>query len=251
MRKLLSILTVLASGALFVSCASTRGSSSPSPSPAASAAVAPAASFTDMSTYDGAQQINDLANLGVFDRNSGAFQPNKPISRAEFVRWLVKAHNAIIKEPALRIRLAQTATATFTDVPPGNPNFPFIQGLTNSGYVVGVDTTHFAPDKFLTREQLIFVKASLDEGHTISANGHQARELQYSDATRIGNKYLGAVYEDSTAATTQNFRRVYGTTTLFSPQTPVTRGEAAVALSDMKAEWPVSAAAALGRTPYP
>jgi len=266
MKKAVFILGVVAAGIVVASCGSQKHDSSSSMaspasqqaapnSPAPVATQAPSAgassSFTDLANYDGAQRIEDLAALGVFDSNSGAFRPNDPITRADFVRWLVKAHNAIIKDPASRIRLAQGTTATFADVPPGNADFPYIQGLTNAGYVIGVDPTHFAPAKHLTREQMIFVKAAVDEGHTIVTAGHGASELQFSDKGRIGQKYLGAVYEDSTAGTTENFQRVYGRSSLFHPQAAVTRGEAAVALSVMKGEWPVSAASVFGRTPYP
>lgn len=266
MKNAVFILGVVAAGIALPSCASQKhdsNSSMTSPasqqaapnSPVPAAAQAPPtsapSSFTDLGSYDGAQRIEDLAALGVFDRNSGAFRPNDAITRADFVRWLVKAHNAIIKDPAARIRLAQGTTATFADVTPGNADFPYIQGLTNAGYVIGVDPTHFAPAKRLTREQMIFVKASMDEGHTIVTDGHGASELRFSDKRRIGYKYLGAVYEDSTAGTTQNFQRVYGQSSLFNPQAEVTRGEAAIALSVMKSEWPVSASSVLGRTPYP
>lgn len=216
-------------GAL-AACSGNQGSNSAaSPSPgaqsvAATGSPATVAAFTDINGYDGAQQINDLAALGVFDQTSGAFKPNDPITRRDFVRWLVKANNAIVKDPSYHVRLAQGNTATFVDVPAGDPDFKYIQGLADSGYVIGVDKSHFAPNKKLTREQMIYVKASLDEHHTITTSPDKGqRPTSYTDMSKA----------------------------LFKPQDPVTRGDAALALSVMKGEWPISAAATLGRTPYP
>ena len=250
---LASVLLVLVAG-----CTAKQSSqSAPAASPSTEAAATPAATtsvaFTDISGYDGAQAITDLATLGVLDSTSGTFKPNDPITRADFVRWLVKAQNAIIKEPEYHIHLAQGTKATFVDVPSTNPDFGSIQGLANAGYVIGVDPTHFAPDKSLTREQMIFIKACVDERSDIKTTGGAVDVVRgkYSDYSKIVPMYVGAIYEDESAMTTGTFARVYGSTKTFDPQQPVTRGEAAVALSAMRGEWPRTAADALGRTPAP
>lgn len=231
------------------------GQPSTSPTAAAAAtATTAAAAFTDISGYDGAQAIDDLAALGVLDATSGAFKPNDPITRAEFVRWLVKAQNAIIPDSQYHIHLAQPGTkATFVDVSSAYPDFGYIQGLANSGYVIGVDLTHFAPDKPITREQMIFIKACVDERSDIKTTSGAIDDVRakYSDYPKIVPKYVGAIYEDMSAETTRTFSRVYGSTKQFEPQQPVTRGEAAVALSVMRGEWNRSAAEALGRTAPP
>lgn len=231
----------------------SRDSSTPAAIAGATASSAAlAVGFTDINGYDGAQKIKDVAALGILDSTSGAFRPNDSITRAEFARWLVKAQNKI-PEPGYQLRLAQSGPATFSDVPVSNPDFPYIQGLANAGYVIGVDGSHFSPARPLTREQMIYLKAQVDERADIKTTGGAVTTIQetYSDFSKIGNKYIGAIYEDRSAGTTQTFNRVYQNTKTFGPQLPVTRGEAAIAVSEMKGEWPVTAAQALKRTPSP
>lgn len=199
--------------------------------------------YTDIHGTDAEQAIKDLGALGVFDSTSGAFRSNDPITRGEFVRWAVRANNAIFSEREYRIRLPQTATATFADVPATDRNFKYIQALADAGYAVGTDATHFGPDEALTREQMIAIKASMDERTYVQTNGQAMAVIgTFSDGASIDRRFLGAVYEDSSAATTRTFNRVYGSSAVFQPRKVVTRGEAALALSVMRGEWPRSAA---------
>jgi len=168
-----------------------------------------------------------------------------------------EAASALLPEEAPFLSLASVSSAesknaAFADVPASNPNFKYIQGLANSGFVIGIDGTHFAPQKPLTREQMIYIKACADERQDIKTNGQALSVLDsFSDGSKINKRFLGAVYEDQSASTTGTFHRVYGTTKLFQPQQAVTRTEAAEALSVMKGEWARSAAEVLGRSPSP
>jgi len=249
--------SILALAICLAACNGQQGGNAQSSASAAAGteapSSAPAAAFTDIQNSDSAQAINDLAALGVLDQTSGAFRPDDPISRADFVRWLVKANNAIVKEADYHIHTAHGGPATFVDVPASDPDFGYIQGLSNAGYVIGVDATHFAPQKPLTREQMIYIKACLDEHGDIKTTGGALDYVRntFNDASKMTYKFVGGIYEDRSAMTTTTFARVYGATKSFSPQQSVTRGEAAVALSMMRGEWVRSAAAALGRTPPP
>ncbi len=208
-------------------------------------------SITDISGDFGRQAIADEAALGILDSASGAFKPNAPITRAQFVRWLVKANNVYFKDtPGKQIRLAKTGPALFVDVPVKNPDFQYIQGLANAGYVIGIDKTHFAPNRTLTREELVAIKAPVDEGGDIKLDVGMAEfDLQkFSDVKKINKHYVAAIDEDGTVRTTQNAARIWGTLRAFSPQKPVTRSEAAIAI------WQIndgSAALAMGRTAPP
>src|SRR5262245_23570106 len=82
--------------------ASPTASTAPN-SPAPPPAGAP--TFTDLEASAAREEILDLARLGVFEGAGGAFEPARPIRRAEFVRWLVRANNAIRK--AKEIHLAE------------------------------------------------------------------------------------------------------------------------------------------------
>lgn len=218
----------------------------PQSSPSAQGAVV---RFTDISGDFGEAAIRDEAALGILDSTSGQFKPNAPISRAQFVRWLVKANNVYFKnEPGKQIRLARSGPM-FADVAKNNADFPYIQGLANAGYVIGIDAKHFAPARTITREELLAIKAPLDEGGDIKPFGSAANDLQrFSDAKTINKHYDAAIDEDYSVRTTQNIARIWGTLKALQPQKPVTRSEAAIAISEVNNG---SAAVALGRTPPP
>lgn len=210
-------------------------------------------SFTDINGDYGQQAITDLAALGILDSKSGAFSPDDPVTRALFVRWLVKADNVYFKDdPGHQIRLAHGTTSTFLDVRPDNPDYPYIQGLANAGFVIGVDAAHFAPDQPLTREQMIGIKAAVDEGRNVPQTdpGFLANWLpgQFTDAASISPRFASAIHEDFSVRTTNNIARVWGSIKTFRPANPVTRSEAAIAISEIGTG---SAAVALGRTPPP
>lgn len=229
----------------------------PTGTTAASAAPTVAVTFTDINGIFAQQAITDEATLGILDATSGAFKPNAPIARADFVRWLVKADNAYFQSsPQSQIREAEDTTSTFVDVAPSNPNFGYIQGLANAGFVIGKNATHFAPDKPLIREELISIKTQLDERNAIPPTPGDLQFMGYSDKSTIDPQFVGAVYEDSTARSTGNIARVWGSLKVLHPRQPVTRADAALAIdvigSGGYASTPNgSAAVTLGRSPPP
>jgi hypothetical protein len=222
-----------------------------SPAPTATPAVpVQQVSFTDISGDFGQQEIQDEAALGILDTTTGAFKPNAPITRAQFVRWLVKAENVYFKDAVSKqVRLAKTGPAQFVDVPVTNPDFQYIQGLANAGYVIGIDKKHFAPNRVLTREELIAIKAPVDEGANIPFDSSMKMYLgNYSDVDKINPQYMPAIHEDESVRTTRNIARIWGALKAFSPKKPVTRSEAAIAIWEINDG---SAAVALGRTAPP
>jgi hypothetical protein len=234
----------------FADAATAAGRSS---APAGAAAPAqPAAAtvaFTDIAGTTAEQTIKDEAALGVFDATTGAFKPAAPITRAEFVRWLVRANNAYYKDPTQQIRPAETTDATFVDVPPAHPDFKYIQGMANAGFVIGVDQTHFAPDRPISREEMLAIKIGRD--YRGSAAG-DPRGLPYTDKMKVSPTYAGAVGGAASVFSTRDIGRVWGSIKTLNPQKPVTRGEAALCLA--RFGWTgvtpfADAAKAAGRTP--
>jgi hypothetical protein len=269
-RRLVFVLSLFTTCTLAACSGANNNSSqaSPQPSPAASVVVAasptmagtllpsstPAVAvkqvtFTDIKGDFGQQAIQDEAALGILDSTSGAFKPNAPITRAQFIRWLVKADNIYFKDAVSKqIRLARTGPALFVDVPVSNPDFQYIQGLANAGYVIGIDKTHFAPNRPLTREELLAIKAPVDEGGNIKPYPGIELYLNYSDLHKINPQYMTAIHEDDSVRTTRNIARIWGTLKGLSPKKQVTRSEAAIAI------WEINdgnAAVAMGRTAPP
>jgi hypothetical protein len=169
--------------------------------------------------------------LGVFDNPEGAFNPNQPITRAEFVRWLVKANNAIFAAiPEKQIRVAESDEATFPDVPATHPDFQYIQGMANSGIAVGYDEKTFKPDQLLTREEMISIKDGLDHGAVKRTFINKGLISQFSDYEQISSRFVGSIVRDSIPSDS-NIGRTFGPIKAFQPKSPVTRAEAATCIS--------------------
>ncbi|MBW4557734.1 MAG: S-layer homology domain-containing protein [Trichormus sp. ATA11-4-KO1] len=193
--------------------------------------------FTDISGVHGEKEIQQLAELGVLETTSSEFQPLAPITRGEFVAWLIKTYNELHRDP-IRIRLARGAKLAFPDVPDSHRYFTFIQAAHNAGYLAGFEDGNFRPDETLTREQMIVLKTSLDANVAPSARSPDSlrtfigRTKGFSDADQISEKYLLHIAFDlGNGASNFNFARVYGKTRIFAPKEPVTRSEAVIVLS--------------------
>ncbi|MGB3203550.1 MAG: S-layer homology domain-containing protein [Crinalium sp.] len=192
------------------------------------------------------QYVQDLAALGVVagksqskSANSAVFEPNKIITRREYVRWLVNANNQIYtNSPGKQIRLASRDTQpAFQDVAKSDPDFPAIQGLAEAGLIssrLSGDSTAvlFRPNASLIRENLILWKVPLDIREALPSASIDAvkQTWGFQDAAKIEPKALKAVLADFQNSDQSNIRRVFGYTALFQPKKPVTRAEAAAAI---------------------
>ena len=204
----------------------------PSPTPVAVATNSPQpVAFEDISGVLGEKQITQLGQLGVFDTTAGKFNPQAPITRAEFVRWLVRANNALFAGSSDKsIRLPETGTATFSDIPPTHPDFRYIQGMTDAGYLIGYDEKTFKPDQIITREQMLAMKVALDRKVPIESYKGGA-PVGWTDSNKISKKYWPALYVESVFQNNANIRRTFGSIKTLNPQTPVKRSEAALCIS--------------------
>lgn len=207
---------------------------SPSPTPVAVAKNSPTSTsvaFEDIKGVLGEKEITELAQLAVFDTTSGKFNPQAPITRAEFVRWLVRANNAFFAGSADKvIRLAESGKATFSDVPPTHPDFGYIQGLANAGYPIGNDAQTFKPDQVLTREQMLAMKVALD--HRVPIESYKGgAPVGWTDSKKISKKYWPALYVESVLQNNANIGRTFGSIKTLNPQAAVNRAEAARCIS--------------------
>ena len=192
--------------------------------------------FIDITGVYGEKEIQQLTKLGVIETTSNQFQPSTPISRGEFVAWLVKTYNELHENP---IRLPETSVSAFPDVLASSPHFIYIQAAYDAGFLAGFSDGNFRPDEALTREQAIAIKAPLETTGTgkDSRSSDQLRTFMqntkgFQDAAAMSDEFIPYLaFDFGNAAGGRNFQRVYGTTTIYAPQKPVTRAEAAVLLS--------------------
>ena len=210
----------------------------PVPTPAAITPTAPASlkpsSSIPAATVD---YLSDLAKIGVLTTTDTV--ANRVVTRREYARWLVAAHNKITgTKPTQQIKLATNNTKPiFQDVPSTNPDFPSIQGLAEAGLIpspLSGDATSvlFRPDTPLTREQMILWKIPLDTRQPLPAASLDAvkQTWGFQDVGKIDPKALRAVLADFQNGEQSNIRRVFGYTTLFQPKKTVNLGEVAIAI---------------------
>lgn len=215
-----------------------------SPSASAAPVAAVTVAFTDLGSAYGAKEINDLAGLGVFETSSGTFNPNGTITRADYVRWLVKANNAIwASDPSRQIRPSSGGKSAYPDVASSHADFAYIQGMFDSGFAVGFPDKTFKPDMPITHEQMIAIKESVDRGGVDKyyVDFWDSTMPNWKDRLQVNKQFRGAVAEDSYADRTaksqgqptyviDNVGRSFGAIAMFRPQQPVTRAEAALSI---------------------
>lgn len=183
------------------------------------------------------QPIQDIVALGVIPTQTNF---NNLITRQEFAQWLVAANNKFFANtPGKQIRVGSASSQpAFQDVPTSNPAFPEIQGLAEAGLIpspLAGDTSAnlFRPNAPLTRENLIDWKIRLDlrKSPPPATIDNIKETWGFQDAAKIDPKVLRSLYADFQNSDQANIKRVFGFTTLFQPKKPVTKAEAATALS--------------------
>lgn len=178
--------------------------------------------------------IKDLYQLGTIAPKTGQeFKPNILVSRREYAKWLLETNNRLYADqPSRQIRLARSDDApSFPDIPNNHPDFAIIQGLANAG-LIGVTGDRFLPDDPLSREELVQWKIPLDLRQPLpNVTIENIRQSWgFRDSDRISAKAISAIFADSQLRDLSNIRRSFGFTTLFQPQKPITRAEAAASL---------------------
>jgi hypothetical protein len=233
-------------------------SSSPIPAPSPIVSASPTAAsppvFNDLDRLppETRSAIEGLSNLGVLTLENPetptatigptvpgrSFEPTRSISRRLFARWLLAANNALYQDsPARQVRLG-TGASVFVDVAMTDPDGPTIQGLAEAGIIPSALTTtspmrRFEPDRLLSREDLLLWKVPLDSRQGLpKADLAMVKEVWgFEDGAKISPRALRAVLGDYQNGDQSVIRRVFGFTTLFQPQKPVSRAEAALALA--------------------
>lgn len=163
----------------------------------------------------------------------------QPITRREYARWLFESYNTIYAdEPGDRLRAGTSSdTPAFKDVAASDPDFAAIQGLAEAGIIPsafsGSSTdVNFRPDAPLGRAALILWKVPLDVQSVLPTTTPEAvaEAWGFQDTATIDPLALRAIAADYQLGDFANFSRAFGYTTLFRPEKPVTRAEAAAVL---------------------
>ena len=192
------------------------------------------------------QSVETLASLDILTPYTGQkntdlskFAPNAIITRGEYARWLIEANNRYYKDDPGKIIYVpnDTEQPAFQDINKADPDFGAIQALAEAGLIpsrLTQDSTKllFKPDAPLTREDLLAWKVPLDMRQALPKASIEAikESWGFQDAADIDSSAIRALYGDFQNGDRSNVRRVFGFTTLFQPNKPVTRAEAAASL---------------------
>ncbi|TKI56901.1 S-layer protein [Brevibacillus antibioticus] len=96
------------------------------------------------------QAVQFLGSKGIITGNeNGNFEPDSPLTRAEFTAMLVRAFYA----------LDETATESFSDVNPPQWHVPFIASSEKKDIVKGYPDGTFRPDHTISREEMAAIGA--------------------------------------------------------------------------------------------
>ena len=191
------------------------------------------------------QYVGDVVALNIAtpikdaENNSLTFQPDEPITRREYAKWLVTANNKYYDSSSgNKIRLASKSTnPAFKDIGVNDPDFAELQGLAEAGLIPSSLTNSsedvlFQPDALLTREDLVTWKVPLDTRQALPKADIKAIQEAwgFQDANKIDPLALPALFADYQNSDRSNVKRIFGYTTLLQPKKAVTRAEAAASL---------------------
>lgn len=112
-----------------------------------------AAAFTDVpQNHAYKSEIEYIKNLGVLDPSKNAYNPDAPITRQEFAKWVLK--NAGFGDESYKSKVIRPI---FLDVPASNPYAPYIYKLRDLGvFDPKKEPTYlFRPENSLNREEAI------------------------------------------------------------------------------------------------
>jgi cell division septation protein DedD len=179
------------------------------------AAAPPAArsqSVTDIAGHWAEERVTLLAQRGIIVTPDQRFRPDDPVTRADFVRWLVGASGLTVR-PAL--------TAPFIDVPPYHPAAAHIETALSQGWLTRAPL--FNPDGPQLRGDAV-ATAVRTLGYAPEAVILAGQSLPYDDTAALPGALQGAI---AVARTAEPALLREPPRASFSAETAMTRAEAA------------------------
>ncbi|VAI82238.1 unnamed protein product [Triticum turgidum subsp. durum] len=221
----------------------------PAPSLLSAALQVPAGHIVVPAAVDPTQG-NALAALQLLKVIEPDARAGDLCTRREYARWLVVASNSLSRNtyskvyPAMYIE--NVSELAFDDVTTEDPDFPFIQGLAEAGLISSklsrsdmniaenIQDNHyfFSPDSPLSRQDLVSWKMALDKRQLPEVDKNSLYKTSgYIDIDKIDTAAWPALVADLGAEDQSITALAFGFTRLFQPDKPVTKGQAALALS--------------------
>ncbi|KAG8639058.1 hypothetical protein MANES_14G096500v8 [Manihot esculenta] len=171
-------------------------------------------------------------------------------TRREYARWLVRLNSLLERNPKHRIvppmLFSGSVVAAFDDVGVEHSDFDSIQALAEAGIIpskiLGTDCCSessngdvsfcFYPERFISRQDLINWKAQLEYRFTPGITEQMSRmKVDYMDVKEISPDASPELLADVLAGDKSIIRKVFGQSRRFQPNKPLTKAQAAVALT--------------------
>ena len=178
-------------------------------------------SFTDMQNHWGQSLVRLAAAKGLVEGvGGGKFQPDQPVTRAEFTAMLVRAMG--------RGTSAGGSSVTYVDVKSGSWYFGAVTQAEELGLLGFANGKSFSPDQPLTREEMASMLAAAIKSEKLPIAGESVSLNGYKDIGNVNSAFL----EDVRSMV--KLKIMTGTSTeTFSPKGQTTRAQAAVVLIRM------------------
>ncbi len=168
---------------------------------------------SDVSGHWAEDRIQLLVRRNIADLfPDQTFRPDDPITRADFVKWLVLASGLPVRP---------SRGATFADVPASHPAAPYLDTAVAYGLLPRAPT--FAPSSSMPRGDAVVLTVTA-LGYAFEITGLAARPLPYDDTTLLPNPWRGAI---GVALTSEPPLLREPLAFSFRPLEAMTRGEAA------------------------
>ncbi|KAJ3706759.1 hypothetical protein LUZ61_010464 [Rhynchospora tenuis] len=194
-------------------------------------------------------QSQAFAALQALKVIEGTAKPGELCTRREYARWLVAAsslsRNTVSKVyPAMYIE--HVTELAFDDVTPDDPDFSCIQGLAEAGLISSKlsgpdlgftdnedrDKFLFSPESPLSRQDLVCWKMALEKRYLPEIDKNAFYKASgYIDIDKINPDAWPALVVDLATGEQSITALAFGYTRLFQPGKPVTKAQAAIALS--------------------
>ncbi|KAG7603255.1 putative S-layer domain-containing protein [Arabidopsis thaliana] len=196
-------------------------------------------------------QCQAFAALQVLKVIETDTQPSDLCTRREYARWLISASSALSRNTTSKVYPAMyienVTELAFDDITPEDPDFSSIQGLAEAGLIASklsnrdllddVEGTFlFSPESLLSRQDLISWKMALEKRQLPEADKKMLYKLSgFIDIDKINPDAWPSIIADLSTGEQGIAALAFGCTRLFQPHKPVTKGQAAIALSSGEA----------------
>lgn len=170
--------------------------------------------YSDMSGHWAYPAVSYLSNTRIVSgRGDGTFDPDAPITRAEFVKMIVEAYGLYDSR----------ATADFVDVSTTDWYYGYVASMVKRGYILGNDMGQFNPNAIISRQDMAVILYRTLQGKNL-VKVIPTLEKLFTDFDTV------SPYAQNSVTYLSNMGLINGSDGMYRPHDSSTRAEAAQVL---------------------